>query len=177
MHSLEMILIQITNDSEELVSTFSFANYWYLNSLFYMGARIAECENILGGTAYVQAVSKAIASVYELVFPNDDMSFEDLRRMCVQYRMIAEDETALGKNEDTIKHYLSRAFDCAQKSVSVTEHNLTHPLVMNSFVSEAPSDNKQVVRLLKSELTWNCFDEYREKDWFADIERKLDHLL
>ena len=177
MHSLEMILIQITNDSEELVSTFSFANYRYLNSLFYMGARIAQCENIPGGTAYVQAVSKAIAPVYELVFPDDDMSFEDLKRLCVLYRMIAEDETALGKNEDTIKHYLSRAFDCAQKSVSVTEHTLTHPLVVNSFVSEAPRDNKQIVRLLQSELSWNCFDEYRGKDWFADIERKLDQLL
>ena len=177
MHSLEMILMQITNDGEELASTFCFANYWYLNSLFYMGARIAQCESIPGGTAYVQAVSKTIASVYELVFPNDDMSFEDLKRMCVLYRMIAEDETALEKSEYAIKYYLLRAFDCAQKSVSVTEHNLTHPLVMNFFVSEAPSDNKQVVRLLKSELTWNCFDEYREKDWFADIERKLDQLL
>ena len=177
MHSLEMILMQITNDGEELASTFCFANYWYLNSLFYMGARIAQCESIPGGTAYVQAVSKTIASVYEVVFPNDDMSFEDLKRMCVLYRMIAEDETALKKSEDAIKYYLLRAFDCAQKSVSVTEHNLTHPLVMNFFVSEAPSDNKQVVRLLKSELSWNCFDEYREKDWFADIERKLDQLL
>ena len=177
MHSLEMILMQITNDGEELASTFCFANYWYLNSLFYMGARIAQCESIPGGTAYVQAVSKTIASVYELVFPNDDMSFEYLKRMCVLYRMIAEDETALEKSEDAIKYYLLRAFDCAQKSVSVTEHNLTHPLVMNFFVSEAPSDNKQVVRLLKSELSWNCFDEYREKDWFADIERKLDQLL
>lgn len=177
MHSLEMILMQITNDGEELASTFCFANYWYLNSLFYMSARIAQCERIPGGTAYVQAVSKTIASVYELVFPNDDMSFEDLKRMCVLYRMIAEDETALEKSEDAIKYYLLRAFDCAQKSVSVTEHNLTHPLVMNFFVSEAPSDNKQVVRLLKSELSWNCFDEYREKDWFADIERKLDQLL
>ena len=177
MHSLEMILMQITNDGEELASTFCFANYWYLNSLFYMGARIAQCESIPGGTAYAQAVSKTIASVYELVFPNDDMSFEDLKRMCVLYRMIAEDETALEKSEDAIKYYLLRAFDCAQKSVSVTEHNLAHPLVMNFFVSEAPSDNKQVVRLLKSELSWNCFDEYREKDWFADIERKLDQLL
>ena len=177
MHSLEMILMQITNDGEELASTFCFANYWYLNSLFYMGARIAQCESIPGGTAYVQAMSKTIASVYELVFPNDDMSFEDLKRMCVLYRMIAEDETALEKSEDAIKYYLLRAFDCAQKSVAVTKHNLTHPLVMNFFVSEAPSDNKQVVRLLKSELSWNCFDEYREKDWFADIERKLDQLL
>ena len=142
-----------------------------------MGARIAECENTPGGTAYAQAVSKAIAAVYELVFPDDDMSFEDLKRLCVQYRMIAEDETVLGKNEEDIKHYLLRALACAQKSVSVTAHTLTHPLVMNSFVSDAPSENKQVVRLLRSELSWNCFDAYRGKDWFADIERKLDRLL
>lgn len=31
------------------------ANHWDLNSLLYMGARIAECENIPGGTAYVRA--------------------------------------------------------------------------------------------------------------------------
>lgn len=122
-------------------------------------------------------MSKAIASVYELVFPNDDMSFEDLKRMCVQYRMIAEDETQLGKNEDVIKHDLARALACARKSVSVTAHHLTHPLVMNCFVSDAPSDNKQVVRLLKAELSRNCFDEYRNRDWFVDMESQLEQLL
>ena len=72
---------------------------------------------------------------------------------------------------------MTRAFECAKKSVDVKEHKLTHPLVMGWQVYDAPSDNKQVVRLLKKELDWSCFDAYREKDWFADIENKLNQLL
>ena len=169
--------MQITDDGDEMLSQFRFANYWYLNNLFYMSTKIAGCENILGGTAYVQAVSKAVTQMYELVFPNDDMGFEDLKRMCVEHRSIAEDEIALSKNEDVIKHHLIRALQCAEKSVSVKDHDINYPLVMGWHVYDAPSDNKQVVRLLKKELAWECFNEYRDKDWFVDIENKLNQLM
>lgn len=177
MHSMELLLIQIANDGKELISNFSFANYWYINNLFYMGAKIAAHESIPGGTEYVQAVSKAITQIYELVFPNDDMGFEDLKRMCVEHRSIAEDEIALKKDENVIKYHLTRAFECAVKSISVKDHDLNYPLVMGWHVNDAPSDNKQVVRLLKKELDWDCFNEYRSKGWFIDIENKLNQLL
>lgn len=177
MHSMEMLFIQIASDGEEILSNFRFANYWYLNSLFYMQARIAECENIPGGTAYVQSVGKTIAAIYELVFPGDDMSFDDLRRMCVLHRMIAEDEITLGKDENVIKYHLTRALECAEKSVNVRDHDLKHPLVMNWHVCDAPSDNKQILRLFKQELSWECFNEYRNADWFVDIENRSDRLL
>ncbi|MBO5023384.1 MAG: helix-turn-helix domain-containing protein [Clostridia bacterium] len=177
MHSRELLLVQISDDGDEMLSEFRFANYWYLIQLFYMSARMADCENIPGGTKYVQAVSKAVTQLYELVFPNDDMGFEDLMRMCMEYRSIAEDEISLIKNEEVIKYYLTRALACAEKSVSVKEHDLDYPLVKGWHIYDAPSDNKQVVRLLKKELLWNCFDEHRDKDWFVDIENKLNQLL
>ncbi len=177
MHSREMLFMQITDDGEEMLSEFRFANYWYLNELFYMSARIAGCKNIPGGTEYVQAVSKAVTQMYELVFPNDDMNFENLKRMCVQHRMIAEDEIALNKSEEVIKHHLTRALECAEKSVSVKDHDLSYPLVMGWHVYDAPSNNKQVVRLLKTELTWDCFNDYRNRDWFVEIEKKLNNIL
>jgi len=176
-HSMEFLLMQITDDGDEMLSQFRFANYWYLNNLFYMSTKIAGCENIPGGTAYVQAVSKAVTQMYELVFPNDDMGFEDLKRMCVEHRSIAEDEIALSKNEDVIKHHLIRALQCAEKSVSVKDHDINYPLVMGWHVYDAPFDNKQVVRLLKKELAWECFNEYRNKDWFINIENRLSKLL
>lgn len=177
MHSREMLFVQITDDGDEMLSEFRFANYWYLNNLFYMSTKIAGCENIPGGTAYVQAVSKTVTQMYELVFPNDDMGFENLKRMCVEHRSIAEDEIALGKNEDVIKHHLTRALECAEKSVSVKDHDLHSPLVMGWHVYDAPSDNKQIARLLKKELTWDCFNEYRNKEWFTNIENRLSMLL
>ena len=177
MHSREMLFVQITDDGDEMLSEFRFANYWYLNKLFYMSAKMADCKDIPGGTEYVQAVSKAVTQMYELVFPNDDMGFEDLQRMCMEHRSIAEDEIALKKNEEVIKHHLTRALECAEKSVSVKDHALKYPLVMGWHVYDAPSDNKQVVRLLKEELDWECFDEYRDKEWFMDIENKLSELL
>lgn len=177
MHSREMLFMQITEDGNEMLSEFRFANYWYLNDLFYMSARMAECENIPGGTGYVQAVSKAIVQMYELVFPDDDMGFEDLKRMCVKHRSIAEDEIALSKDENVIKHHLMRALECAEKSISVKDHDLKYPLVMNWHVYDAPSDNKQVVRLLKQELSWGCFHEFRSRDWFVALENRLNQLL
>ena len=177
MHSREMLFVQITDDGDEMLSEFRFANYWYLNNLFNMSAKIAGCENIPGGTEYVQAVSKTVTQMYELVFPNDDMGFEDLQRMCMEHRSIAEDEIALNRNEEVIKHHLTRALELAEKSVLVKDHDLNNPLVMGWHVYDAPSDNKQVVCLLKNGLSLDCFNEYRNKDWFIDIENKLNELL
>lgn len=177
MHSREMLFVQITDDGEEMLSEFQFANYWYLNKLFYMAARLSACESVPGGEAYKREVDKAIAAVYELVFPDGDMGFEDLQRMCVQYRSIAEGEIAFSNDESVVKHYLTRAVECALKSVNVKAHKLTHPLVRGWQVYDAPADNEQVVRLLKKELSWDCFNVYRVKDWFVDLENKLNRLL
>lgn len=176
-HAMEFLFVQITDDSDEMLSQFRFANYWYLNNLFYMSTKIAGSEGVPGGVEYGQAVSKAVVQMYELVFSNDDMGFEDLKRMAAVHRSIAEDEIALKKNEEVIKQHLTRALECAEKSVAVKAHDLQHPLVMGWHVYDAPADNKQVVRLLKQELAWECFHEYRNKAWFIEIENKLNSLL
>ena len=177
MHSREMLFMQITDDTEELLSEFSFANYWFFKNLFYMCTRISGCENIQFGTEYIKNLNRALASIYELVFPDDDMGFEDLKCMCVIYRSIAEDEAVSSKNEELIEHYLIRALECAEKSVSVKEHILEHPLVMGWRVYDAPSDNKQIVRLLKKELSFAFFDKYRDMSWFKNITERIDKSL
>ena len=175
MHSREMLFVQITDDGEEMLSEFRFANYWYLNRLFYMAARMSGCDSVPGGLVYTHLADKAIAAIYELVFPDLDMGFEDLQRLCVQYRSIAEDEVSLTGNEEAIKNNLTRAVECALKSLTVKEHDLVHPLVKGWKVYDAPEDNTQIVRLLKSELAWQCFDAYRNRDWFIELIDKLNN--
>ena len=41
---------------------------------------------------------------------------------------------------------------------------------------DAPSDNMQLVRNLKAELMWECFDEYRSKEWFVSLLALLDNI-
>lgn len=174
MHSQEMIHMQILKDGGELLEQFRFANYWYINELFYMAARISECETIPGGEKLIQDIDKAVAKVYETVYPDDDMGFEELRNLVNQHRSIAEEETKLSVDEEVIRHHLQRAVQCALKSVDVTAHTLTHPLLYGWKVEAAPSDNLQVVRMLKRQLGWECFDEYRDSQWFKAILISLD---
>ena len=83
----------------------------------------------------------------------------------------------MNNDEAVVRHELTRALECAEKSMSVKEHDLKHPLVMNWHVLASPSDHRQIVRLLKEELGWTCFDGYRETEWFAGIEERIDALL
>lgn len=175
-HSQEMVYMQILKDGKDLMDQFAFANYWYFNNLFYMAASLNRCEDIPGGTAYLQAVDKAVVQLYELVYPDDDMSFESLKLMCIQHRGIAEDEIALGGEESVVRRHLTRAMECARKSLYVTEHELTHPLLMGWEVSAAPPDNRRIMRMFRDELAWECFDSYRGKDWFAALEKEAEEL-
>lgn len=177
MHSQEIINMQILKDGNELIEQFSFANYWYFKNLFFMSARISACDNIPGGIAFTQAVNKNVAQIYEIIYPNDDMPFEDLKILCELHRSIAEDEISLNNDKNIVKHHLTRAFECAKKSLSIKEHKMSHPLVFNRYVYDAPSDNKQIILMLKKELTSSCFDEYRTAEWYAEIDRQLEKSL
>lgn len=175
-HSQEMLYMQILDDEEWLTDYFSFANHWYFDNLFYMAARLNMCNVKCNGDDYVQKVNKAVASVYELVYPNDDMSFESLQHLCILHRCIAEDEVNLGKDEAVIQKHLTRAVECAVKSTAIRAHELTHPLVCGWQIADTPSDQMQLVRTLQDELMWQCFDAYRNKEWFADLTVKLRNL-
>ena len=175
-HCQEMLFMQIHDEEDWLTETFSFANHWYLEVLFYMTARLNMCNVKCFGEDYVQKVSIAVANMYEAAYPNDDMSYESLGQLCTLHRCIAEDEASIGKDEAVIRKHLSRAVECAVKSTTVTAHELAHPLVYGWHVADAPEDNKQLVRNLESELMWECFDAYRNKDWFVELLARLDNI-
>ena len=176
MHCQEMLYMQIEQDGEALLDYFRFANYWYFHQLFYLSTRLGQGKDIPGGLRYIQAVNKTIAALYELVFPGDDMGFEDLLRLCMLHRGIAEDEISLDKDEAVIRHHLTRAVGCAIKSLSVTAHSLSHPLVCGWEISSAPANNRQIVHQLLSALNGECFDEYRNRDWFIELVQMLKTL-
>lgn len=169
MHSREMIYMQIIKDGSELLEQFRFANYWYMNQLFYMAARISECDTIPGGEKLIQDIDKAVAEIHEIFYPGGDMSFEELGNMTNQHRSIAEEETKLSANEEVVRHHLQLASECALKSVGITAHTLTHPLLYGWQVEAAPSDNLRIVRMLKKQMDWECFNKYKDTQWFKDI--------
>lgn len=175
-HCQEMLFMQIHDEEDWLTDTFSFANHWYLEVLFYMAARLNSCNVKCFGDDYVQKVNKAVANMFEAAYPNDDMSYESLQQLCMLHRCIAEDETSLDNDEALVKTHLTRAVECAIKSINVKAHDLAHPLVYGWHVADAPEDNKQLVRNLKAELMWQCFDEYRNKDWFIELLAWLDKI-
>ena len=177
-HSEEFLYMEISDDPEEVQSYFYFANHWYLEKLFYASCNLCKhADKLPGGLRYTHSVDKVIAQMYELVMPGDDMVFEDLHRLTMQHRGIAEDETALDRDETVIRHHLTRAMECAVKSMTVEEHELSHPLVKGWNVLAAPADNKMIVRMYRDELNWDCFTPWREKDWFRAITDTLDSFL
>lgn len=177
MHAHEFIRMQFLDDASELKGYFAYVNYWYIDRLFCMAARINSIMTDPSDADYTQSVNKAVVQIYETVYPNDDMGFEDLQKLCILHRCIAEDETNLAGDETVICRHLTRAMECAVKSISVEEHSLPHPLVKDRHIAAAPSDNTQIVRQFKNELAWACFDSCRNADWFTSIEEKLNDLL
>lgn len=173
-HCQEMLYMQIHDEEEWLTDTFSFANHWYLDTLFYMAARLNMCNVTCFGADYIQKVNQAVVSMFEIAYPNDDMGYESLQHLCILHRCIAEDEIALDNNENVVKQHLTRAVACAVKSTTVKAHDLMHPLLRGRKIADAPSDAMQIVRTLRDELTWQCFDEYRNKEWFVKLLAQLE---
>ncbi|MBQ8780131.1 MAG: helix-turn-helix transcriptional regulator [Oscillospiraceae bacterium] len=176
-HCQEKLFMQIHDEEDWLTDTFSFANHWYMETLFYMSMRLNSCNVKCFGDDYVQKVNKSVVNMFEVVYPNDDMSYESLQHLCILHRCIAEDEISLDKDEALVKKHLTRAVECAVKAINVKAHDLAYPLVCGWKIADAPSDNMQIMRTLKDELTWECFEEYRQKDWFIELNNMIDDVL
>lgn len=163
-HSQEMLYMQIEENEEWLTGHFRFANYWYFDNLFYMAMRLNQIDVKCHGEDYVQKVNKSVAGIFETVFPQDDMGYESLEHLCILHRCIAEDETSLGKDEAVVRKHLTRAAECALKSMDVKAHTLTHPLVYGWKIADAPTDNMRVVKALREEMHGSAINRFGTKN-------------
>ena len=76
-----------------------------------------------------------------------------------------------------VRRHLTRAAECAIKSMDVKAHVLTHPLVYGWKIADAPTDNMRVVRSLREELTGECYKPFWDKGWFVELCSKLDNVV
>ena len=177
MHSQEMMFMQIEDNEEWLMGDFRFANHWYFDKLFYMAVRLNDVGVKRYGKEYVQKVLKTVATLYETVYPGDDMGYETLRNLYNLHMLIAEKEASLGKDEEVVQRHLTRAVECAEKSTFIKAHELTNPLMRGWQIADSPTDNTQMVRFLQGELMQEYYKPYREKEWFAELARRLEKVL
>ncbi len=170
-NSAEIISVQI-DKGEDLLSDVAFCTYWFLEELFCMAVRIGHDNGIPMGDAYKQQCFAVTAKLFEAVYPNDDMGFEQLQHLRELYEKIAEYEIKGGKNEDIIRRALERAAECREKSTSVKKHVLTHPLLYGTHVEEAPNDNTENLKFGKTELAKSIYDDFRSREWFQKLEKR-----
>ncbi len=172
MHSQEFLNMMILTNGKEFIQNFAFANYWYLDRLFYMAVSLYTCNNISDRNTYIRSVLKTVAQLYETVYPNDDMSFNTLQNLYILHICIAEDEASLNGDEKVIKHHLTRAAECAIKSLSLCEHTLNHPLVYGHKVSAVTNQN-QIIELMQNDIQKDVYNKYKNNDWFINLKEKI----
>lgn len=173
-HCQEILWMNVLNEEKDLADTFSFFNHWYLENLFYMAMRLKNKGVKCYGDDYVQNVVKAVAGMFETAYQSDEMPYESLRHLCILHLSIAKGETTFGQDETVVKMHLTRAVDCAIKSIYIKSHKLSAPLMCGWKICDAPTDNLEIVQVLKKDLKNNCFDEYKQNDWFVELLKKLE---
>ncbi|MBR4941309.1 MAG: hypothetical protein IKZ19_04860, partial [Clostridia bacterium] len=169
----EFLCMQIYEEPDVLTTDFSVANYVYIESLFYMAMRLFEMKVCKPGEDYTQKVCKTVTEIYETVFPDDDMGYDFLYKLSILHLCIAEKESEIGKNEAVVKKHLTRAVECAIKSMSVKAHILDHPLICGVDVGSSPEKYRQTVNEVKREMRKEVFSDYHSRPWFISLEAGL----
>lgn len=117
-----------------------------------------------------------MAKIFEAVYQNDDMGFEQLQHLYNLHQGISGHEANGGKNEDIVRYHLERAMECCEKSALVKNHTLTHPMLYGWCVADAPSDNTMILKLMKKTLAEKSYDDFRSCEWFQKLESKITAL-
>ena len=171
-NACEIISAQIDN-GEDLRTDVAFCTYWFLEELFYMAARIDNDNELQSGNDYRQACLTVVAKLFETVYPEDDMGFEQLQHLYNLHQGIAAREAAGDKKEEIVRRHLERAMDCCEKSVSVKEHRLTHPMLYGLQVAAAPQDSTMLMRGMQETLAEKVYDDYRSCTWFQKLGSRV----
>ena len=139
-----------------------------------MARRIAFLEDGESALSAVERVEtlKTVARLYEIVYRNDDMSFESLRLLALIHMQIVEQEIQAGNCEAVVREHLNRAFICSSKAVTVTKHKLTLPLLFGWEIQDAPFGSLCVLRWFQNELAKDYLCEYKNTEWFMDLQQK-----
>ncbi len=174
MHAQEFLFAQITS-GKDLLNYFRFSNYWYFKNLFYMVYRITNDEE-LSSDGYDREVTEIIIKLYETAYADGDMDFEMSAMICELYLFVAEDESKKAKNENTICANLTKAMRAAEKSIDIKKHSLSTPFFKGIGVDDAPTDNKQIVRGLSEDMERECFNPYKNSEWYISIQNNLNKL-
>lgn len=167
-NSMEIIEAEIDH-GDDLLGDVAFCTYWFLEELFYFARRIDKDDSICLDRDDKQNCLMTVASIYETVYQNDDMDFEQLTHLSALHQQIAEYEAGKGGDKETVAHHLKRAADCLMKSLNVKEHRLTHPLLYGRKVLGTPGDTRDILQGMTQWLEDPAWDPYRDSDWFAEI--------
>lgn len=177
-HCQEVLFSEIL-EGDEMVAQIAFFTHWTMQELLYMARRIAfltDDETTLSADNRIETL-KTVANLYEILYRNDDMSFESLQLLYLTHMQITELESQ-GKNcEDVIRKHLERAFTCASKATTVTEHKLTHPLLFGWNIQDAPSDNRRILRWFQAELNKDYLNAYRNTPWLQELKQSCHKKL
>lgn len=170
------VISALIDEGEDLLSDVAFCTYCFLEELFYMTARVDNDDSIKPESFYKQRCFEVVAKIFEAVYQNDDMGFEQLQHLYNLHQGIAGHEANGGKNEDIVRYHLERAMECCEKSTLVKDHTLTHPMLYGWCVADAPSDNTMNLKLMKKTLAEKSYDDFRSCEWFQKLESKITAL-
>ncbi|HRY77203.1 MAG TPA: helix-turn-helix transcriptional regulator [Candidatus Izemoplasmatales bacterium] len=172
------IINSLIDKGERLVGDVAFCMYWFLEEMYYMATRVGNDNEIKLGYTYKQDCLITVANIFETVYRNDDMGFEEFQHLLSLHTGIAEFEVSHNNNETVIRDHLERAMECCMKSIAVKAHKLTHPMLYGWWgVLDTPSDKEINLRLMRKTLEKGAYDEYRDSEWFIALENKLSKCL
>lgn len=174
-HSTELIYTQIFG-SEETIGHVSWCMYWFLDKMYWMAAQIVFDTESPKDAKYKQNVFKTVSDIFEVAYKNDDMSFEMMKLLYIMHKEIAKFEVQTTKDENVLNHHLTRCLELSLKSRNIKEHTLKLPMLDTWKIQDAPSNNMQVVDMMRKLLTIELFDEYKEKEWFINIKEQLNNI-
>ncbi|MBO4355790.1 MAG: helix-turn-helix transcriptional regulator [Clostridia bacterium] len=175
-NSMEIIETMIDN-GEDLVNDVAFCTYWFLEELFFLACRIDDDNKINISDDYKQRCFITVAQIYEALYKNNDMGFEQFNHLCNLHQGIAKYEAMKKGNEDIIKYHLEKAADFCKKSMSIKEHRLTHPMLYGWQIQNTPSDNKLNIRHFTVHLQNTVYEPYRQADWFIKIDNDISKIM
>lgn len=116
---------------------------------------------------------ETVVKLFETLYKNDDAGFETLRQIFRLHMLAAE----FSDDEKAAEYHLTRAFELAEKSASISKHTLDLPLLQGLEIQDAPEDNIAVVNTMLNELQNSGeFSRFENTDRFCKIIRELNDL-
>lgn len=144
LYNCQDLIFAETSEGDDMVRDGSYCVYWFAKELYHFANRIVKDDEVTNTVEEKIKACEIVATIYEVVYQNDDMGYDSFYELCSLYAMMIKLHDKIVGEDDKVNYWKDRIMELAKNASNIEAHELNHPLMRGIMVGPYDDDSSIV---------------------------------